>query len=237
MLIFFYDLPFVLIEISEIQRKGMYFLNFNFLSLNHIGDEGAMSLAATLPSCTTLMYLDLGNNDIGIQGAISLAAALPSCYALTTLCLYGNEIGNAGTSMLAAALPNCPTLTTLDVGANKISNKGAISLAAALPKCPSLSTLCLNTNEIGNEGAIVLGAALPNCPTLTTLDLFHNSSLSGVMFLKFQNLLRMQPQNKAAAALICWSRRRHSISRWCCTNSAPTRANTAPCRSRRAAST
>ena len=140
-----------------------------------------------------------------------MAAALSNCPALTTLNLDGNLIGIEGAISLAAALPNCPALTTLNLNSNKIGNEGVISLAAAFPDCPALTSLRLFSNEIGNEGAISLAAALPNCPLLTRLEILGNDDIDDVLSSKIDSLVRLQPQHKATAALVCWNRRRHTI--------------------------
>ena len=84
-------------------------------------------------------------------------------------------------------------------------------LADALRKCPALSTLDLGYDQIGHEGTISLAAALPNCHLLSCLHLNYNISINNTMSSKINSLVRLQPQHKATAALVCWNRRRHTI--------------------------
>ena len=56
-----------------------------------------------------------------------------------------------------------------------------------------------------------MAAALPNCPLLTCLDLEGNTDIDDVLSSKIDSLVRLQPQHKATAALVCWNRRRHTI--------------------------
>ena len=49
------------------------------LQYNHIGDEGAESLAGVLGQCSSLATLNLAGNDIGAAGAGRLAWVLGQC--------------------------------------------------------------------------------------------------------------------------------------------------------------
>ena len=84
-------------------------------------------------------------------------------------------------------------------------------MAAALSNCPALMTLDLGWNQIDNEGAISFAAALPSSPLLSRLCLQGNFGIDRDMRFKIKTLVRLQPQHKAIAALVCWNRRRHTI--------------------------
>ena len=85
-------------------------------------------------------------------------------------------------------------------------------MAAAFPNCPALISLMIENNRIGNEGAMSFAAALPNCPLLTYLCLDgYTTDIDAANLSKIDSLVRLQPQHKATAALVCWNRRRHTI--------------------------
>ena len=46
---------------------------------------------------------------------------------------------------------------------------------------------------------------------MTCLDLYGNHAIDAAMLFKIHSLVRLQPQHKATAALVCWNRRRHTI--------------------------
>ena len=69
----------------------------------------------------------------------------------------------------------------------------------------------LLTNPIDSEGAMYLVAALPNCPLLSDLDLDQNVGIDAAISSKIKSLVRLQPQHKAIAALVCWNRKRHTM--------------------------
>ena len=128
----------------------------------------ARALAAT---ASPIAVLDLTWNFMGDQGAIELAAALPSLTGATVVKLPYNDIRADGIAAISLQLPLCPSLTLLDLGRNVIGGAGIIALAEALPHCSSLSTLILAAGEIGAFDVGVLFEALPRCSSLQSLNL------------------------------------------------------------------
>ena len=95
-------------------------LEILYLSVNKIGDSGAIHLANNLPA--SLTHFALSSNKIGDTGVIKLAKKLPS--SLKELNLYDNMISDAGAIELAKNLP--VSLEILYLGVNKIGDLGAI---------------------------------------------------------------------------------------------------------------
>jgi hypothetical protein len=118
-----------------------------WLSRNALGADGAITLAAALPSLRRLRSLHLGRCAIGDEGAVALAAALarPECM-LDLLDLSDNGLGDVGITALALTLPAQALLSVLLLASNlSVTVVGVEALAAALPRCARLAhlTLCV----------------------------------------------------------------------------------------------
>ncbi|MFJ6048786.1 gala protein [Streptomyces sp. NPDC092307] len=107
---------------------------------NHLGDEGAATLAAAAADSPHPVRLGLGGNGIGAAGARALAASLGGIEALDlgrtlserSLGSPGNHPGDEGAYALAAALPGSP-LRRLELRHTGLTGRGAKSLLAAVP--------------------------------------------------------------------------------------------------------
>jgi Ran GTPase-activating protein (RanGAP) involved in mRNA processing and transport len=131
----------------QIQTKYFALTDFN-LSYNHIGVDGAVSLASVLKQCTALSSLNLAYDYIGTSslvkagsrvsegdctdGATSLAGALGQCTALTKLYLVSNFIGNDGIDRLIEVLSQSTVLTYITIRGNGIDEDRANNLAEVL---------------------------------------------------------------------------------------------------------
>lgn len=111
-----------------------------YVPANHLGDEGAATLATAAADSPHPVRLGLGGNGIGAAGARSLAGALGGIEALDlgrtmserSLGATGNDPGDEGAYALAAALPGSP-LRRLELRHTGLTGRGAKSLLAAVP--------------------------------------------------------------------------------------------------------
>lgn len=111
-----------------------------YVPANHLGDEGAATLATAAADSSRPVRLGLGGNGIGAAGARSLAGALGGIEALDlgrtmserSLGATGNDPGDEGAYALAAALPGSP-LRRLELRHTGLTGRGAKSLLAAVP--------------------------------------------------------------------------------------------------------
>jgi len=114
----------------QIQTKYFALTDFN-LSYNHIGVNGAVSLASVLKQCTALSNLNLAYDYIGTEGATSLAGALSQCTSLSILYLVSNFIGNDGIERLIEVLSqsNNRVLPLITLSGNGIDEDRANNIA------------------------------------------------------------------------------------------------------------
>jgi Leucine-rich repeat (LRR) protein len=115
----------------QIQTKYFALTDFN-LSYNHIGVDGAVSLASVFKQCTALTKLNLAYDYIGTEGATSIAGALGQCTALSKLYLASNFIGNDGIDRLIEVLSQSTVLTYITISGNGIDEDRANNLAEVL---------------------------------------------------------------------------------------------------------
>jgi len=125
------------------------------------------------PLADQLQRLDLSLNGLGQPGALALAAALPRLCQLQALELRSNQLGLAGTRALAPGLlAVAGTLAELDVAENGMCAAGVVALGHAELQLQALS---LRRNWVGPEEAQVLPQLLRSTAScLTSLDLAEN---------------------------------------------------------------
>ncbi|MFI8341850.1 gala protein [Streptomyces sp. NPDC085639] len=110
-----------------------------YVPANHLGDEGAATLASAAADSPCPVRLGLGGNGIGAAGARSLAASLDGIEVLDlgrtmserSLGSPGNAPGDDGAYALAAALPGSP-LRRLELRHTGLTGRGAKCLLAAV---------------------------------------------------------------------------------------------------------
>lgn len=102
------------------------------LRFNHIGDRGAVALAAC-PGTMTLRWINLKMNRVSDRGALALASMLQRNDTMTLLNLRQQMPG--------------------------LTDKAAVGFAEALKTNSSLERLRLRRNKIGSDGAASLAAA------------------------------------------------------------------------------
>ena len=132
-------------------------VTFLEVSSMHVGDAGALELAAALGrgALPRLQILRLINAAIGDAGLVALAPALRQRPALKSLRLRGNPLGDEGLTALVAPPPPA----------------GALPLPTAGLK--ELRTLILQGTQVSDAGCAALGAALDSgaLPALQYLSL------------------------------------------------------------------
>jgi hypothetical protein len=142
---------------------------------NHIGDEGAIAVAATLQlGNTAVTELDLHRNDIGVEGATAIAIALQVNTAITMLNLNWNNMGDAGVAAIAAALKGNAALIKLHLQGNSMGAAGAKAIGDALRENTALTAIGMYDNSIGDAGATAIAAFVQFNTALKTLDLGKN---------------------------------------------------------------
>ncbi|MDE3724690.1 gala protein [Nocardiopsis sp. N85] len=108
---------------------------------NHLGDEGARTIAAAVADLDRPVTLGLGGNGIGAEGAFALAGALGGIEALDlgrprsqrALGAPSNELGDAGVTALAEAIPDSP-LRRLEVRHTGFGFPAASALSDAVAR-------------------------------------------------------------------------------------------------------
>ena len=124
----------------------------------HVGDS--VLIGALLPTCPSLLTLDLSGSPFGGGGEEGISRGLVADLALTTLTLAGCALGDSGTIAIAKALlaGGAPMLTVLDLSDNQVQAKGASHVGLYLAREPrTLERLALSHNEgLGDDGVEAL---------------------------------------------------------------------------------
>ena len=108
-----------------------------------------------------LTVLKLGYNHLGNDGASTLADGIRQHKSLASLDLGFNNIGDPGCTALAKAVSSSPPLRTLYLAGNLIRQEGAISLADhVIRKGSSLKKLYLTGNHLGPDGVAAITEAI-----------------------------------------------------------------------------
>jgi len=131
------------------------------LTDNHMGDDGASAVAATLPP--TLEELLVGHNALGDAAAHALATALMrkrKC-SLRTLVMASNGLRNDAAAAFGEALRGNRTVEHLDLSSNKLGMDAVLALGDALVLNPMITELRLQRNRrIDAEGLKAIGGLL-----------------------------------------------------------------------------
>ena len=154
------------------------------LSINLIGNDGALALASSIKSCLSLCKLNLSCNHIGDEGSMALVNAIKNCKEFELL-LWNNNITKHCIDALLQ-IKNNVIIDTLDIESLGIGYNGV----AALVSCPpepvssqigrvdsnlSLHSLNLSSNNIGVCGTKILIISLRTFTNLQSLNLSHNN--------------------------------------------------------------
>ena len=151
------------------------------LSMNFIGNEGALALANSIESCLTLHTIDLSCNRIGDDGALAIVRAIP--VKTCDLFLWNNDISVHGAEVLLQAKQDID-LNSFYIDSRNIGDNGAADISKNVREDYSLHVLkhhygCLHSlklcsTSIGSDGAKALANALKTCTGLISLDLSSN---------------------------------------------------------------
>ena len=155
------------------------------LSMNFIGNEGALALANSIESCLTLHTIDLSCNQIGDDGALAIVRAIP--LKTCGFFLWSNNISKHGAEILLQIKQNVD-LNSFYIDGRNIGNSGAAAVSLTLKHqnvressldilkhdFGCLRSLKLCSNSISNDGAEALANALKTCTSLISLDLSDN---------------------------------------------------------------
>lgn len=138
-----------------LKRKSCNVSHIN-LSMNEIGDKGALALASVLKVNKTVTCLNLTDCAIKDMVAEALFKALEANTSIKEINLSYNSITSGGIKALANMLKANNTITKIHLAGNNIGDEGAKLLAEAVNDNTSLSTLGLEECNIGNDGASAL---------------------------------------------------------------------------------
>ncbi len=114
-----------------IQSKSFALLNLD-IAYNHLGVEGATSLAGVLPQCPVLTDLNLAYNFIEEEGGSIIAEVIGNCSHLSTLCLISNNIGKTGIDKMVMSLSQISSLTELSLNGNMIAKESKADIKEIL---------------------------------------------------------------------------------------------------------
>jgi len=123
------------------------------ISGNEIAAEGTEYICRflTSPNCR-LELLDLSWNHVGEQGAVTIAAALPGNNSLLLLNLASNGLGDNGGQRIMHSM-RYHGMQKLNLSQNDLSHRTCFVAAQTLKKRKSLVNLDLTFNPLGEAGA------------------------------------------------------------------------------------
>ncbi|NKC02323.1 MAG: hypothetical protein GKR90_28005 [Pseudomonadales bacterium] len=163
------------------------------LTANKIRNDGAISIAEVLPSCS-IVVLDLSLNLIGDEGVKKLLSKTSDTNI--KLSLFGNSIslrsipisntdsmkvlsvstrlGDEGMAQLNSYFDKEMNLEELSLQSCDNSSSGLQSVFSMICKCAHLLSLTLIDCNIDNHGVKLMASYLKNCTGLHSLDLSNN---------------------------------------------------------------
>ena len=142
------------------------------LSYNHIGSDGACSIASSFSQYLCKLYIQ--RCSIGVEGCKAIAKALHHCKNLRELDISDNIMPQSCTIALAEALKHCTKLRKLDISYNDIGKEGCYAIANTLQYCVNLSELNISHTFSFDVNLELIEALLKHCTNLTTLDIRNN---------------------------------------------------------------
>ena len=128
------------------------------LSYNHIGCDGACSIASSFSQY--LCKLHIKRCGIDVEGCKAIAKELHNCINLRELDISNNYMPQSCTVEFAEALKHCTKLCKLDISYNDIGKEGCYAIAKALQYCVNVSELSISQTCISYYDAKVLIEAL-----------------------------------------------------------------------------
>ena len=175
-------------EKTEILSGGIKCSNIEILelSLNHIGDEGALALSHSIESCLSLHTLNLSCNNIGDDGAMAIVEAIVSKHnSYFNLHLWNNNITKHGADALLQIKEDID-INSLDIECRNIGSSGTAGVSLVLAKCRDEGQALADAlNDFGNLlkfnlscsliDANIFANAQKNSANKTSLNLSGNS--------------------------------------------------------------
>ena len=157
---------------------------------NRLSNDGTKELVRGLQT-HSLSSLTLASNHIGLEGARSIAEFLTRNTSLVELNLSWNYIGAEGALALSSAVTINSSLRILELGANKLGDEGARHMSAAIAQNSSLHLVDLSLNSITQEGVSLVRDALYLNPSIETMYLrdllISQPALQEIKFLSSRN--------------------------------------------------
>ena len=142
------------------------------LSFNHIGCDGACSIASSFSQ--HLCKLHIKSCDIGVEGCKAITKALHHCIKLSELDISNNDMPQSCTVELAEALKHCTKLRKLDISCNNLGSDGAKVIAHSLSHCTYLEELAISNSSLGCNGVCFLARSFIKYENFFNLDISCN---------------------------------------------------------------
>ena len=147
------------------------------ISVNKLGDDGAVIISKGITKTNTLRVLNISHNNITFTGATAIINSLLHNTSLEVLAMSNNAIGKDGATAIAQAITNNKTLKQLIINNCEITATGATAIANSLLHNISLEVLDMSNNAIGQYGATAIAQAITNNKTLKHLSLWGNDTI------------------------------------------------------------
>lgn len=144
------------------------------LSLNSMGDEGAVVLARSLAHNLSLTSLNVGYCHISDRGGVAIARALAFNTTLTALHLSVNYLTTVAATSFSDSISINPALRTIDLSLNLLDDASVWSICDALATNTALTHLDLHSNFISDEGAAGLSQACLRNRTIAHVNVDQN---------------------------------------------------------------
>ena len=150
------------------------------LAYNHIGINGAKSLAVALCHNCTLEHLFISCNEIMDDGVVAICECFKikntKLSHLKSLHLASNSLTSHSITAITTAIQE-GALTLLDLPSNDLGDNGVYEISKALQVNLTIKQLYLSSSNIGVRGALSLAVALCYNHTLEDLYLTWNKIL------------------------------------------------------------
>lgn len=129
-------------------KRGQHLFTTGTLAGAEVYNEGAVALAAYLPSLLSLRVLNVGGCGLTIEGLRSFAGCLPHLHSLEHLTLKYNLMFVAGCAVLLPALTALKSLEVLSLRGCALGCSGSAALSLELPRMRQLKELDLAENGL-----------------------------------------------------------------------------------------
>eukprot|EP00940_MAST-03C_sp_MAST-3C-sp2_P002762 g2762.t1 len=139
-----------------------------------MSNKETRNIASVMEGTTNIVSIDLSDNHIGTEGAVSLARILVDNSSVRSFDLSRNLLqGTAAKAFSEALSYNC-TLLKLELSYNRIKDFGAVAIAGMIRSNSTLRILSLMYSDIGDQGVEAIANSIKLNRTLQYLDLSGN---------------------------------------------------------------